>query len=450
MRLLFESALAKFREKEFLASLALFMLPLAILLGPRINLSWFPTGSFRLQDFWVLFVAVLLTAAYAIRPAKAKISLSSLILIFLLFVASITVTVFVFLGDFTIVPFYVLRLLQLPIISVLVCRLLDISGNIGLKATLLAFAVSLVANLLWVLLQLFSDRKGALWFFGGDAVPGQYGPGLIGEPATFPAAQALIIILGGLVSFALSGFPKYGRYGLLLASTIIALAGTILLIQSRISIAVAALYLSLLFAQGLIIRRKPRPVIVTTAAGLSTGTALFLAMSGGIARLNPDGIARGFSARGGIYDPLLQAMEGSFIFGLGLGRGRLLIGGEPHNLFLSVWADVGFLGLLLFLLFWFFLIRYALEKVHSGAGLSRTFAIWALLTIVNLLISGVVQDSHVPVASNHLGAIVLGAFFWLAHRDRHCATFESPIPRLMSKAYLHRGREWAQRKVERG
>lgn len=401
-----------------IAHLLLFGLTFSILLGPRVGIFGFDQGDFRFQDFLVLVTSFLLVVHDLHRLSTDRFCWQRTITHILLSLATSSVMYYSATQAFSMSSFYTLRLIEVPLLAFLIYRLLDKSGARGVMTLLFTFGFGLFANLTWMALQQILQVQGALWVFGSGGVEPQYGPGLIGEPATFPAAQTLIILLAGLLSAFFAMGPKGMLNASLFGLSISLTLGAVFLTQSRISIAVAIILVGI-FLVWLAHTRLSRLLLfkaICVAGILGVGLSLS-ALSGlvpGLPRFNQESIYRGLELRWQyFYEPVIKTVAQNSVFGAGPGIGRELLGTEVHSLYLEILLDFGVIGALGCCLSTILLLNGALRRARSAVGMESMFATWTVFIVLNLLITGIVQSSHMSTTPNHLGAVVLGTFLWL-------------------------------------
>lgn len=401
------------RKKKF-SQLALVLLPLTVLVGPRIGIPGFPQGDFRAQDFAVLVSVVVLTVSdLRLRLRRGEAGGRAAAGFWVLLGISILFVMFmVFAQEISLSSFYLLRLLELPIISLLVYRLLCLGGDGALRMLLVAIVFGLLVNSGWVVIQLATDAPGVAWAFTPDVVS-SYGPTLLGEAGAFPAGQTTVILLAGVVSFYIAR-PKSVALGALLGLTMCGLLLGLLLIQSRISFVSGVLVCILLLVA--FRRTEIRNVALLTAVGTNFLVLLFLSAFAVGSRFELADLAYSVEVRLSMYLRTLKAVENHFLFGLGPGVGREILGSEYHGLYVAIVSDFGLVGLIVFFLATGFLIAYVFRKSQSSEFFERLFAIWTGLIAMNFLVSGLVQSVHISATPTHFAAIIVGAFFWSTRR----------------------------------
>lgn len=409
-----------------LPQLFLFGFPLATIVGPRIAVPGFDQGDFRLQDVLALGACILLIVNDLRSFPRGTPGKASIALWVLLTGAAILIVFSGIANSPPLVTFYSLRLLEVPVIALLIYRLLLLSGAEGFRASLFGIGLGLSANLVWVATQLLSGSSGALWSLGSVAVE-QYGVGLLGEEAAFPAGQTLFILLAGVLSGYILGSSGNSSRGLLLGVAATGLFGAVWFTQSRISIFSAALLFAIFLVVALV--RIGRRSVAMAGGVASLTIVVVLALLGQGSRFSLNDLIIAFEYRlFSLYIPILELVEGDFFLGLGPGVGRNIFGYEYHSLYSALLADFGFFGLLVFCFAAFMLLRKALKSATNGPLFwERVFANWTVLIILNLLVAGLVQSSHIAATPSHLAAIVVATFLWLNLRVSPAQTRRSEL-----------------------
>lgn len=403
---------------DYVSRFFLVAFPLSILLGPRISLPFASHGDFRVQDFLVLSAIIFFLALDFAQNTSNIPDLSTILFWAFLAVACLATIYFLVLSDTTIGPFYTLRLLELPIITIVVVRSLNQSMAKGLRLLLLSIAAGVAVNIAWIGIQTMTDTKGTLWHINSGDIE-QYGPGLLGEPGAFPAGQTLVILLAGAISMELFPLVRSRKSVVSSSLLIFGLYYSILVTESRISLGFGTLLLVFWFAVYLK-KLSHRNLSLSFSIAILLSLSLTL-LAGRVPRgdwvtLNDD-IEFRFTR---IFFPILESLGKSFFFGLGPGRVRVETNGEAHSLYVAFLSDFGFLGLLLFLGATLALIRVQIIGLYkSPAFPTRMFSMWSLLITLNLLFAGTLQSSHISTTPSHLAAVILGTHFWLTlpHRS---------------------------------
>jgi hypothetical protein len=197
---------------------------------------------------------------------------------------------------------------------------------------------------------------------------------------------------------------------------VLVILGAIVFTESRISLGSGALIVALWFVLWLSrIARVSYSLAGVVAASIALVSAFSLPF---LPRIGWVGIEGGVNERVmGFYLPVIQSLEQDFLFGLGPGAWRSANNAEHHSLYFGVFSDLGFLGLIIVLSVIFLLLRWGLREVsRASVPMARVFAFWSVLILLNLLVSGTLQDSYISVTPNHLAAIVFGMCFWLSRR----------------------------------
>jgi hypothetical protein len=397
----------------------LFAFPLAILVGPRISLPYFDQGDFRIQDFLVVGAILYFMGLDFSRASKRAFHGSSILLWVLVLSAWVVATHAIVNVDFTIGTAYTLRLLEIPVLSVIIFRSLELAGDGKQIFVLGSIALGTALNLIWIAVQLVTGSKRVFWSVASGGIA-QYGPGLVGEPGAFPAGQTLVILLAGAVSVQLSPLLQRRQPVVLSTFLVAGIYGSILLTQSRMSLGVGSLIVAfwLLMVLGRLRRRNP---LLAQAIGVSfiLATALMLPL---LPRVGWHSIVAGTEFRWvNIYTPMLQLLEENFFLGLSVGAGRdARSGNEYHSLYVAILSDFGFVGFVIFCITTVLLIRNILTRLaDSPRTVVRFFALWSLFIILNLLAAGILQSSHMSATPTHLAAVIIATYFWLIRAGKN-------------------------------
>lgn len=403
--------------------LIVFALPLAVLLGPRVGFSGLPLGDFRTQDlvvagavFYFLFFDLKRVLASAVEGGHTS---HGLVLVFwailLIPVAFISLDVADSSGVFQF--FYLVRLVEPLVIGLLMYRALDSIGEKGIWVFVTSTGAAVFLNLVWIGAQLFRQEYGAFWSFGREPNAVHYGPGLVGDFAAFPTGQTLVVVLAGFIGFHFFSTMLAMNLRRVLAGAIILTFGAVILVESRISTIFAIILLTLWAFKML---RSAYRSSVPLASSFVLAAALILGTFGPqLRRFEITNLLRGLDDRiVEIHPTVLARLNNEFFFGAGPGVIRSETGWEYHSLYLGFLSSFGFLGLFLILIAMGLIVwlaqRYGLKGTNS---LLRVFSFWTIAILSNLLFAGVLQDSYIAVAPNHLGAMVVGVFFWLLRRE---------------------------------
>jgi len=410
------------------AAVLMISLPLAVLVGPRVRLPFIDAGDFRVQDF-LMAGAILYFLVLDLTQPRAQGHPLRVRAIFWILVVGAALSLFYAVSDSGSIfqTFYTMRLFQVPIIALIVFRCLETLKWPGVKLLIISVTVSTMINLAWIGFQALTNNPAPLWDVNREYIF-QYGPGLLGDGAPFPSGQVLVILLAGLVSTELYPPTRKTRIVALRALLVLVILGAIISTESRISLGSGALIVVLWFV--LWVSR-----ITRISAPLAGMVGLLVALIAGLGipslpRVGLSGIESGVSERlSKFYLPVIQSLEQDFFFGLGPGAWRSANNAEYHSLYFGVFSDFGFLGLIIVLSIIFLLLRWGLREVsRSSVPMARVFAFWSVLILLNLLVSGALQDSYISATPNHLAAIVFGMCFWLSRRGHLFPDQFSPRP----------------------
>ena len=407
-----------------ISALCIFTLVAMISIGPRINLFHSP-GDFRFQDFTVIPLMLGLTLVFDLRkimlrsfrsPASHVLATAQLT-IFISATLALIMAVYYSanLTELTIRLGFILRLSELPLMGILAGRLVLRAGYRGARSVLFGLIVGGALNGAWITTQLISGVNRPL-FTLSPTVPAMYGPGLVGEGGVLGTGHYLVILIAVLGSISLYTSKRTIRYGAIFFTAVA--YGFQFAVNSRASIVVSTVVvfciIVLHLAGGKWLSKKM--VVALVLAAIAGITAV--AMSNG--RLRFQAVYSAMHQR--LHDwhlPTLEAVSGNAFFGLGPGGSRIAIRGETHSSFLLFIGDFGILGLALVLALWLILANVsAIAASGDGDALVRTFALASFLISLDWPIAGLVQDSVLPVNSNHLAVIVVGTFLTVLHLGR--------------------------------
>ena len=416
-----------------MAVIGLFILPLSVLTGPRIALPFLPEGDLRASDFavlvfWALFLGAELLLTFEVRHRQGQaifLAVSSLILVSVAFVVAD--------GVLSFSDFFLGRILELVLIVALVRRMLDIGEGKGLIALFVSVGLGIFLNLIWFGAQV-ARGKGPLWEVGDVSVY-QYGYGLVGDGAPLPSGLTLAITLVLIAAF----YPELrrSRLWLLLANFAFTLTLVFLITtNSRISIIIGisiAIFFFSIQIQGQVTDKAQMAAIVSILSLI-----FFLLVP--VSRFDFAGFTRGIEERvSNSWGPALELLGASPFLGVGLGNGRELLGTEFHSLPLFILTDFGLIGALFFI----FVLSYFLNKV--GKEMSSKFWLKAYLARVTLgiayvlILSGLVQSSHISITPTHFAAIIGGLILWANQNSPSSANQFRKMPGTFIRSRLRLG-----------
>lgn len=389
-----------------MARLALFSWFPLVLLGPRIQVH--EVGSLRSHEVVLLITVLILATKSTLSFTKPRtIRVSDLVIVLLGCGAGLFVLLTLGLSadnEVAIRLGFGLRYFELALIPVVVYRLLSSSGPLA-RSMELGFWFSLGVNFLWVLVQLVSGFRGPGWSFSSEPIA-IYGAAMFGEASVFGSGQILFVYVAMLVATRMTRPTRlFGLNSFLLVVAFSLLA----IVESRASI--ASSFLIVLVTVWSMAKKSPNlrdeqraPLVVVITSVL---IVVFLALN---PRSGVNGVVNGVYQRWlDSYFPVIEAMSGNPLFGLGPGGFRAVDGGESHSVYFLILGDFGLLGLCLFFAGVIYLLRKLSSDNHTlFGGPSRRLRLFLAFFILNLLVAGIVQDSLLPVASNHTAASFVG------------------------------------------
>lgn len=404
-------------------ALIVLILPLSILIGPRVGFPVVPLGDFRTQDFvvagsLVYFLIFDLKGVFTHKIHRALKS-SATVTVFwgAVLISLALIGLLAFESPAVFQFFYLARLLEPLIIGLLMYRALEALGQQAIWIFLISTGVATKLNLLWIGVQLFGQQYRPFWSFSLKPSEVHYGPGLIGDFAAFPTGQTLVVVLAGLIGFHIYSTNPSRILRIVVGVVIFATLGAVILVESRISTFVAII-LAAIWAIKISWPVFGASVPATTS--LVLGSSWLLMMLGShLPRFGIENISQGLSNRfGNLYPVVLSRIEHRFVFGAGPGAIRSETGWEYHSLYLGFLSSFGIVGLSVILVaivatVWF-AQYYGLKSTNP---LVNVFAFWTIGVLFNLLFAGVLQDSYIAVTPNHLAAMVIGTFTWLVREE---------------------------------
>ena len=412
---------------ELLTGITVFALIFLISLGPKFNPGGLP-GDLRFQDFTVLPIIIfwwlardaprLLRSGLSAFPRQSIfVGLQSITILVGLIWLCIAVLNGALSDNFTIRIGFILRYIEIPLLAGLAGRLVLRGGNFVAKFAVLGLALGASLNLPWVIIQaaLIGRQPPPLNFSSTD--PSMYGPGLLGEGAVLSTGHYLMILLSAALSVMVTTPDRRFLYfGALTAVIIFCLQ---LSVDSRASIVASSvailLALSFLFLARIDLESWQKALLV----GFSLIGAVYL-ITNFIERLSMQLVYAAFRTRTAErYVPALEAVSNEFFLGLGPGGSRIAIDGETHNTYVLFLVDHGVVGLFLALSALVFLIWLNFRMaVYGEDTLSKFYGFFSGTALMFVPIAGLVQDSILPVNSNHLTAIIVGVSLglWRAQR----------------------------------
>lgn len=432
------TGIAEFGSRSFpqrMAQVILVVLPLALLLGPRISIPLLSQGDFRFHEFILGLVITYFLITDVVARDRKIWDLATVGFWISVCAGVVVLAAAVVSSSVTIGTFYILRLLEPLVVAFAVFRLLEAGGLRALEFVLRSVFVGFLLNLTWVAFQIATRPQRALLELG-IVDSRQYGVSLAGEAGAFSAGQTLVLLLAGAVSYHIVASKPLIWNQILSTLAIILAFFSLIAVGSRVSTLVG-LCLIVLWVGGSAQKFGAFSRLFSHSIGIVLLGAVVLITFALPSRLRLGLITQAVSGEltdfrvSNIYLPILQLIEGSFVFGLGPGQLREETNAEAHSLFLAVLADFGLLGLAAFLLLTIAFLLFCLKLLkQSSVTTVRWLALWSLFATSNLFFSGIFQSSHMATLPMHLGAIVIAALLWVA------GAAENPISSGVSRVFV--------------
>ena len=419
-----------------IARYLLFAFLLGIAISPRIRIESdviitirIPI-DLRIQD--ILLVPSILYLAGSMRPPSraALTSVLGVALPVFLWLAALATAVVSF-GSPEVTAFtriaYLGRTVEMFVLAAVIAGLYVRAGDRALSAALLALYVGAAMNFLWVLYQYVEGvHRTALGSRVGDLID-SYGPKLVGEASAFGTGQyfAFVAALGAAEIRARVGRQAIGL--LLLAAGLVGAT----MAESRISMGIIAVIIVMTFAVSTVRKRILNPGRVFFGALIAAGALMAFGdqLQG---RLSLEAIRRSVDDRVyGIWEPLIDYVLAHPLTGVGPGGlTPELPNAEAHNIVLRAFLDFGIPAGVAFLSLFVIVIARAniASKLPDADGELRLFSNFAMIAVLAVLASGMVQDALTAVTSSHLAMISIALFAAAFAKDRDRRRAESLPP----------------------
>lgn len=395
--------------RSSIAPVLLFMLILAISVGPRISLG-FVDGEIRVQDLLLLPILVYLVGSRRPQTRKPIYKLLGPMLPVFLWSSCIVVLVSIIvhpqISEARRVLFYG-RTIEMFVLAAAVAGLYVRSGKNALNIVTTAVAIGAMLNLAWVGYQVAIEQTTTLFGQEFAETTGHYGPMLIGEPTAFGVGQYWAFVAA--VSAAhIKARKQTGLYMLLLVGAFFGAW----VAESRVSVGSIIIIAGLILILGRDRKRSANflGIIVGVVAAFMGSMFIFPDVAEG--RLSPDEVVRSFLLRvEHIWVPLMsEAMETPLV---GVGPGGITGStylSEGHNVIVRAFLDfgviVGPMFVLIFVIALFKGFRFA--RTPDIDPTSRVAGYIAGFYVLSTLVSGQVQDSLTAVMSSHLTMLAIG------------------------------------------
>jgi O-antigen ligase len=432
-----EVSLTEPEQNQFSKSAILVLvLIIAISISPRIlvgTLSYGRALELRYEDILIIIVAyVWLLALFSHRKIITKTPISKTLHLYVFF-AIISTFLGIFMGwiDLSRASFFFFKEIEYFFLFFLVVNMVKTRKDI--YVVLWTLVVLGFTNNIYGLVQI-STRQ----FYGG------YGIALIGEGSPFSAGGYYTIIL--FLSIVLLTYGEnrnmFLRIGLVTNAFLCLINLTFSVSRAFILSAIVA------FVLFLFLRKEKRflPYVITIIAILmiviiNQPIGRFLERNTLIrTRLSGEAIEGGINARIELaYQPALNKLKANPILGLGksiFGTGDMPT--EAHNAFLRVLVEMGIIGLFVFILLIFLIMKTAWTSYgNTSNNTLKAVALTCFLVTVALLIAALVQDSFTPVKVSEIYWIIVGltmVAFRIEMQDASSSTHpsrttrSSPVP----------------------
>lgn len=274
------------------------------------------------------------------------------------------------------------------------------------RGAIQGFSAGIVVNLLWITFQIIAQRNGALLSLSPEN-PQIYGPTSVGEQSPFGTGQILVVAMMFLLSASLFAKTSWfsGLY-LLAAGGIVPLLWAA---NSRASIVSAALIvpIALSFAARIYTRARASTALkIIGAASLVAVLSIYVF----VPRLRLAPVVAAIRRRAEEFIlPALSEVPHHPLTGLGPGGARTLLDSETHNTMTTILVDYGFFGFAVIA----FIAGYAVLRISKslntgGQEPTLVFHFLSLLLLMNLVISGIVQESLNPANPATLTWVAFG------------------------------------------
>lgn len=396
------------------AALLLFLLILAVCVGPRLRVAGEGPDRIDVRYQDILLIPSMLYLLLS-NAGKLKLQLFRLIgyklSIFLYGAVMVTLLVTFFYPDVSPIrrAFFLGRGLELFMVASVAAGLFIKAKPVrATKAALRAVYVAAYGNAAWMAYQMATGTTGTILGSEVSATIESYGPKLIGEGSAFGTGQFFAF------TAAVAAAQLKMRYGNQLFAFLLLFisAGGAWVSQSRISIGIVLLCVVVL----LVLSTVKGRLLNIGRTGLSL-MLLWAAFEFVLPQLQGRQSVEGIEAGVGVrvekaWDPLLEVLANNPLFGAGPGG---LVGDLPveaHNIYLRALVDYGLIIGPLFI-FIFVSVMFKAFKASRDEALSmntRFFANLAFLAALGILVCGFVQDALTGVMSSHLTMLAIGMF----------------------------------------
>lgn len=395
-----------------ISSLLLFILILAVCVGPRLRISGEDGDriDIRYQDILLIPAMFHLFVSNAGKMQWPLFRLLGFRLPIFLYGAFFLTIIVAFTNpdvDFLRRTFFLGRGFELFALAAVTAGLYLSAGTMKApRAALMAVYLAAYGNAAWMAYQMVTGDTGTLLGSSVGATIESYGPKLIGEGSAFGTGQFFAFTAAVAVAQLRAKYGHSFPALLLLAIS----AGGAWLSQSRISIGVVAVCVAVL-----LVLASKRGKLLNFGRTALAAVILWLAAEYVIPQLQGrqslEGVEAGVDVRvDRVWGPLLDVLANNPFLGAGPGGlvGELPI--EAHNIYLRAVVDYGlFVGLIFISIFVHVMFRgLATSRNPDMSVRTRLFGNLAFLAVLGVLVSGFVQDSLTGVMSSHLTMLAIG------------------------------------------
>lgn len=425
-----------------LSAVLLFLLILAVCVGPRLRVSGEGEGRIDIRYQDILLIPAMFHLFVA-NGGKFRLQLTQFLgakLPFFLWSAML-VTIFVAFTnpevDIIRRAFFLGRGFEMFVIASVAAGLYISAGiNKAPKAAIRAVYIAAYGNAAWMAYQIAAGTTGTLLGSSVGATIESYGPKLIGEGSAFGTGQFFAFTAAVAVAQLRSGYGHRLAALMLLAIS----AGGAWVSESRISIGVVTVCVAVL-----LVLASRRGNLLNIGRTILAVVLLWMAAEFVLPQLSGRQSVEGIEAGVGVrvekaWDPLFAVLANNPLLGAGPGG---LVGDLPveaHNIYLRAVTDYGLvIGPLFIFIFLSAMARaFRASRNYDLSLATRMFANVAFLAVLCVLVSGFVQDSLTGVMSSHLTMISIGLLAGaLLSRQ------EEPEPKAEKvKALTHQRSKW--------
>ncbi len=406
-------------KKIILPTLLLIVLALTIGLTPR-----FPIGTIRGlervidirgEDIWILILFFFWMAAI-LKSRQGKMEKPPLLLpiLFWLGAGFLSLLINLLLGNLNIVrgAFYFAKELQL--FFVYFFTFFHLRNLLALNTLIRAWLLVGLANIAWVLMQLFVIGRR-----------GEYGTSALNEWGVFPTGAFFLLLFIFLFNWWLYSFWRKGislkKEYLHLVAILTIIAGILGALSKTVLVGLFfALAVSMLFY---ILKEKTLKAVIASfwlfilviSFTFFVYFALILPNLAGAERLMeilspsdllPDTQRTRFAVSAlqlqeAIRHTLIQeTIQRPLIYVFGYGKGAILLGPESHNHYLRNFIETGIVGSIAFLVLMAAILNIAWKGFKRNEDLTAGLGAGLIVTTLTMLFMSIVVDAFIVVKAN--------------------------------------------------